>query len=339
MLFCLTCSIILYNMYVPFPFRTLEALTLKLRATTLLYIITNLYLIIFRTVQITGMTTTETTFLKDGLEAINIIGTVIGVLLLVITFINAFGTRKVPETIHFEGRLPAILCGISGFCFICGGVASLFDNITYGKGILFVLSIAAAFACVLYLLSSLFGYRVPKFAPLLLISLWLGEFIFAYFFYTIRPLRVRTVYETIAMVAVIIFFLSLGKAHSGVKLKRNVHLSYPLGLTASSLCFVSVIPEFIALILGFSAKISVSPVSPVSLLGAGLFAAFVSLYCFRPKKKQSEANPDMPLIFDDVISHSVEESPAAGQDATEIETFPSDDDELDFFIPEDTKGF
>ncbi len=312
---------------------------MKLRATTLLYIITNLYLIIFRTIQITAMTTVETAFLKDGLEAVNIVGTVIGFLLLLTTFINAFGTRKAPETIHFEGRLPAVICGVTGFLFICGGVASLFDDVAYGKGILFVLSIAGAFACVLYLLSSLFGYRVPKAAPLLLIALWLGEFIFAYFFYTTKPLRVRTVYETVAMVAVIIFFLSLGKAHSGVKLKRNVHLLYPLGLTASSLCFVSVIPEFIALILGFSAKISVSPVSPVSLLGAGLFAAFVSLYCFRPKKKQPEANPDMPLIFDDAISRSVEESPADGQDTTEIETIPSDDDELDFFIPEDTEGF
>lgn len=312
---------------------------MKLRATTLLYIITNLYLTIFRTVQITAMTTTDSAFLKDGLEAVNIIGTVIGILLLITTFINAISTRKAPSSIQFEGRLPAVLCGVTGFLFVCGGVASLFDNVAYGKGILFVLSIAAAFACVLYLLSSLFGYRVPKFAPLLLIALWLGEFIFAYFYYTTKPLRVRTAYEAIAMVTVIIFFLSLGKAHSGVKLKRNVHLLYPLGLIASSLCFISVLPEFIALILGFSAKISVSPVSPIALLGAGIFAAFISLYCFRPKKKQPDANLDKPLTVDDTLNRSIKESPAIDRNTSEIETLPSNSDELDFFIPEDTEGF
>lgn len=326
---------------------------MKLRATTLLYIAVNAILLIFRTVQITAMTTPETAFLDDRFSAIGVIGAIVAVLLFAVLFVNAVGVRKTPKSLELKGLPSAVACGVTGLLFLISGIVSLFDGEATGKVILFVLSLAAAAVCFLFAASSVKNRRIPKAAPLLLLALWLGELVFSYLFYTTRPLRARTVYETLAMAALIVFFLAFCKAHSGVKPRSNLRRVYSFGLVASTLCFVSIVPEFIATVLGFSEKVSESCVSQLALLGAGIFTAFVSLYCFRPvNKPRLDPSADEPSarktaedldVFEDISSAS-EAGPEPAEPETEPEAeaapeAPESDGFIDFYIPDEQDRF
>ena len=179
---------------------------------------------------------------------------------------------------------------------------SLFEKTSYGKGLIFVFSLVATFTLVLYGLSATKRITVPKFLALLFTLLWLCEFILSYLFYVTSALRVRTVIETLAMVALILFFLSFGKAQSGVKSQKNVRFLFPLGLVASTLCFVSVVPEVFAIILGFTKNVSVSSASEWALFGAGIFTAFVSLDC---AKKTEALEEKHMLVTEDAIEMEI----------------------------------
>lgn len=325
-----------------FPYLiTLGDVFLKPRATTLLYIITNIFLIAFRTLQITVMTVSETAFLDKRFSAVSVICTVIEVLLLAVLFLNASGTRRIPNEIIFKGLDSAFVCGISGLLLIEGGAVSLLDQSEKsGSGVLFLLSIAAALVCFLYAASALTGKRVPKAAPIVLLALWLGELISSYLFYMTRALRARTVYETFATAALILFFLFFGKVCGGVKAEKNMHIVYPLGLTASTLCFVSVIPEFLSGIFGDSAKISISCVPELSLLGAGIFAAFVSIRCCKPAKRtlyvpsantfsEEEAKPEHEAFDDNIATLQADTKGSSTADSVTDDT-----DGLNYYFPD-----
>ena len=280
---------------------------MKLKFATRIYIAVNAFAILFRTVQIMFMTESNTAFLKQNLIVLNVIGTVFVVLLLIYMTLNTFLATRQPVGINSSGIPMAVVSGISGVLYcICGGLS--FVNHGTAWRIIFVLSLAAALFSFLFTASSVLDYRFPKAAALMPVAFWMGEFIVAYIYSTECSLRVRTVYETFALTLSLLFFICFGKLYSGVSKEKNFRLLYPLGLLASSLCFISVTPEFIARVFGFSDKVSVSCTPETALMGGGLFIAAVTLNTFkksntvrpasRERRKTAEASSDDSYVGD-----------------------------------------
>lgn len=275
---------------------------MKLQLTTLLYFISNAFFIIFRTVQILCLTESETAFLKPSSMPVNIVFVIIAFLLLSAVFINALYKPRMPKDIGAK-TVPCLAVSlISGVLYAASGIVYV---LTHSSGNFFlVMSLAAALACALYGFTEYSGYEFPRAATLVWIGLWVYEFILSYLFYSSKPLRFRTILETMAITFVILFFISFGKLKSGVKQAKNIRLIYPLGLVASTLCFVSLVPEFIVTVIGQSQKASESCVSQPALLAAGLFTAFISLYCFKRQPPKRDVNPgysddkDMPFYLE-----------------------------------------
>ena len=69
---------------------------MKLKYTTKFYIFTNLFLILFRLLQILFLTESKTTFLKPQFNVVSVIGTVIGVALLCLLAFRAYFVSKKP---------------------------------------------------------------------------------------------------------------------------------------------------------------------------------------------------------------------------------------------------
>lgn len=265
---------------------------MKLQLTTILYFISNILFIAFRTVQILCFTEKDTAFLMPQYMPLTISVCAVGLLLLGIIFINALYKPRMPKDIKAKTVPSLAVSAVSGVLYAVSGVLYTLDH----KSISFflVISVAAALTCILYGFTEFFGYEFPRFATLILIITWIYEFITSYLFYSTKPLRFRTILETLAVAFVVLFFISFGKLKSGVKQARNIRLLYPLGLIASTLCFVSLVPEFIAWSFGEPAKITESCVSQAALLSAGIFTAFISLGCFkRQPKGQAEELPEL----------------------------------------------
>jgi hypothetical protein len=252
---------------------------LKLKYVTKVFIAVNTITIVFRTLQIMFLTESGSAFLKDGFYVLNIIAGIVIALLIAYNSVNSFFAVRQPARVRNSGKFGFVVSAVTGLFYIIGGATKFGGNLS-GWQILFLMSLAAAFACFLFAASAISEYVFPKIAALAFISLWLTEFVLAYNFYKERALRVRTIYEAFALFSTVLFFICLGKAYSGVSASKNFRFLYPLGLLSSTLCFASVVPEFIALVCGFSKNISPTSVSSFALFGAGLFIAYVTLSTF-----------------------------------------------------------
>ena len=274
---------------------------MKLKYTTTLFILVNLIVTAFRTVQVLILTEAGTGFLKSNALGWNIAGMVFSVLALAALFFNSVRAVRQPETINLKGAPSMVMLAAVGIMYACGAAFSLIEK-QIGYKIEILLLLLAAFSAFIILISALCRLQLPKICALSFIAYWLVKFALAYLHYTEKPLRVRTVYETLAICFVILFSVAFGKAFSGVKSERNFRLLYPFGLIASSLCIVSVIPEFIAFITGQGDKITELAVSPIVLVAAAVFTGFVTINTFKksntihPKQKlraQAKAHADL----------------------------------------------
>ncbi len=264
---------------------------MKLKYTTKLFIVVNIIAVLFRTVQICVLTESGTDFLKESMLVINIIGTCISVGAYILLFFVALKDVRQPEKISCDGIPSIVVLGLTGSLYIVGCVLSFVFK-PDGWGLTAIMSLLCVVATISFMGSAYNKKALSKVWVLAFIAYWLVEFVEAYLFYTERPLRVRTVYETAALCFVIAFLIVFGKAVSGVKLKENLRLLYPLGLIASSLCIVSFVPEAIAGIIGFGQKVTESAVMPEALVAAAVFTGFFTVNTFKksntihPKVKQ-----------------------------------------------------
>ena len=253
---------------------------MKLKFTTALYIAVNAIILIFRTLQIILLTEPETAFLKDDYVVINVIGAAISFLALLLLGYNSYRAIKQPVGIKISGvstLISATICGVS--LIISCSFQMIYKSPAWKMTL--VLGLLAALCVILMAATSVTTFKFKKIFMLPIIVFWAYQFVMSYVFYTGRPLRVRTIYEIFAMCLVILFFICMGKAYSNVNTKKNLQRLYPLGLMASSLCFISVVPEFIAEILGYSTNVSVSAVSITALFGSGVLIATVALNTFK----------------------------------------------------------
>ncbi|MBO5913627.1 MAG: hypothetical protein J6Q76_09180 [Clostridia bacterium] len=267
---------------------------MKLKYTTKLFIVVNLITVTFRTLQILFLTQGENAFLIDGfwVKTIDIAGTVLIALSLFALFSNSSQAVRQPEKINCKG-IPSMIAAIgSGVMLLITGVVSYMTPDMMGRKMLLVLSVLVAIASVVIGVSAITKKPFPKGWALPFIGYWLVELVLSYMYYTEHPLRVRTVYEVLSLVAIILFFVTFGKAVSGVKSEKSFRRIYPLGLTATSLCILSVVPELLAKLFGAGDKTSLSAVMPLSLVSAAIFIGFFTINTFKksntihPKKKK-----------------------------------------------------
>lgn len=254
---------------------------MKLKFITKLYILTNILFTVLRTLQIIFFSD-NSAFLTEGHTAFNVISPIICILFLLYTCANALISTRRPKTITGKGWVSFSIATGSGVLYIMAG-ADAFVSGLVGSTAVFLLSLAAGFACFLFAASAVFDYKFPKFAPLLLIAFWLAQMIMTYVFYTERPLRVRTVYEVFAVILCLLFFTTFGKIQSGIAGAKTFKLFYCLGLAASTLCFVSLVPEFLAIIFTAKAHVSVTAIPVPALLSGGVFTAYYTINSFTIK--------------------------------------------------------
>lgn len=252
---------------------------MKLKYATKLFIVVNLIAVLFRTVQICALTESGTAFLKEGTIIINIIGTCVLVGAYILLFFAALKDVCQPKKISCDGIPSIVALGITGSLYLVGCVLSFVFK-PYGWGMTAIMSLLCVGAILSFIDSALNKKPLSKVWVLAFIAYWLVEFVEAYLFYTERPLRVRTVYETAALCFIVAFLIVFGKAVSGVKSEQSFRLIYPLGLTASSLCIVSIVPETIASIIGFGQKVTESAVMPEALVAAAVFTGFFTINTF-----------------------------------------------------------
>ncbi len=282
---------LIWNTYIKSFFYMCET---KLKYTTKLFIVVNLIAVLFRTVQICALTESGTAFLKDGTLAINIVGTLISIVAYILLFYIAFKAVRQPEKVNCEGVPSIVALGVTGSMYLIGCVLSVVIR-PHGWGMTAITSLVCVVAILSFMDSAYKKKALSKVWFLAFIAYWLVEFVEAYLFYTERPLRVRTVYETAALCFVVGFLIVFGKAISGVKSEENFRLIYPLGLTACSLCIMSFVPETIATIIGFGQKVSVSAVMPEALVAAAVFTGFFTINTF---KKSNTIHPKMKQRFE-----------------------------------------
>lgn len=268
---------------------------MKLKYTTKLFIVVNVIAVAIRTVQITVFTENETAFLKDGTLVGNIIFAALTLLALSAMFFNASQAVRQPQKINCRGIPSAVAAGFCGVVFLSDGILTLihsskmlYGGVSFATVVYTAVACAACFACVLMMVSAVKDRPLSKAAALSFVAYWVIQFITAYLFYTERPLRVRTVYEACALCFVIAFVITYGKAVSGVKPDKSFRRIYPLGLTACSLCILSVLPEFIAVLCGFGEKVSESAVMPLTLTAGAVFTGFFTINTF---KKSNTIHP------------------------------------------------
>ena len=272
---------------------------MKLKHTTKLYIVVNLIAVLFRTVQICALTESGTAFLKEGTLIINIIGTCISVCTYILLFFVALKDVRQPEKISCDGIPSMVVLGFTCSLYLVGCVLSFVFK-PYGWGLTAIMSLLCVGATISFIVSAYNKKALSKVWPLAFIAYWLVEFVEAYLFYTERPLRVRTVYETVALCFIIAFSIVFGKAVSGVKSKENLRLIYPFGLIASSLCIISVVPEAIATIIGFGQKVTQSAVMPEALVAVAVFTGFFTVNTF------AKSNKTGPEVKQHIEMHNAE---------------------------------
>ena len=257
---------------------------MKLKFTTKLYLFTNILLTVLRTVQIIFFTD-DNGFLKKGHAAFNIIAPVICILFLLYTCGNALISNRKPKAVANKGWGGFTVGTVAGILYIMSGANSLVSGVVGGKWV-FIFSLAAGFACFLFASSAKFDYGFPKPTALLLIAYWLVQMVITYIFYTERTLRVRTVYEVFAVILCLLFFSTFGKIESGIASGKTFKIFYCLGLAASTFCFVSAIPEFLAYIVTAGSHVSITAIPVPALLAGGIFTAYYTINTFATKKRK-----------------------------------------------------
>lgn len=285
---------------------------MKLKYTTKLFIIVNTIAVALRTAQIFLLTEDKTGFLKPGLSVINIIIAVFTVLCIAAMFSNSSQAVRQPEKLNCCGLPSAIAAGMTALCYLGSGIAAVVAK-SVGWKIVLLMSVLAAVMCIWLMLAALKVVEIKKGIMLLPLPYWLIVFVLSYLFYTERSLRVRTVYETFAVSFFILFTVVLGKAVSGVNPEKNFRRIYPLGLTACTLCTVSVLPELIATLSGFAEKVSDSPVMPLTLVAGAVFSGFFTINTFKKsntvhpgKKKKTEQEARLRHEAAEPVSDSAE---------------------------------
>lgn len=264
---------------------------MKLKYTTKLFIVVNAIILTFRTLQVLLLTEPNTGFLMDDYIVVNIIGAVLVVACLVALFSNASMAVRQPEKINCCGVASSAVASLSAVLYLASGVLAWMTS-QFGFGVLFATSVLAGIMCIAMAVSAVKQKPLSKALFLLPLPYWMCVLIISYLYYTERPLRARTVYETFAVCFVILFTVCFGKAVSGVNAEKNFRRIYPLGLVASSLCILCVVPEGIAWIVGMSEKVTASPVMPLTLAAGAVFTGFFTINTFKksntvhPKDKQ-----------------------------------------------------
>ena len=263
---------------------------MKLKYTTKLFIVVNLIVLTFRTLQIILLTESNTAFLIDGFwpKAFDIAGSVLVVLSLTALFSNSAQAVRQPVRINCKGVPSVVVSAITGVAFLIVGLVS-YKTLLHGNAVVLTLALLSMVGCVLMAVSAITGKPFFKAVALPFIGYWLAEFVLSYLYYTEHPLRVRTVYEVFAVIFTVLFFVTFGKAVSGVKSEKSFRRIYPLGLTASALCMASVVPETLAKIFGHSDKVAESAVMPLALIAAALFTGFFTINTF---KKSNTIHPN-----------------------------------------------
>ncbi len=267
---------------------------MKLKYTTKLFIVVNLIIVAFRTLQILFLTQSENAFLIDGfwVKTIDVIGTVIVALSVFALFSNSSQAVRQPEKMNCKGVPSTVVAIVSGAMLLVTGVVSYMTPDMMGRRLLLVLSALVTIASAVIGVSAITRKPFSKAWALPFIGYWLVELVLSYMYYTEHPLRVRTIYEVLALIFIILFFVTFGKAISGVKSEKSFRRIYPLGLTATSLCIISVVPELLAKLFGAGDKTSLSAVMPLSLVSAAIFIGFFTINTFKksntihPKKKK-----------------------------------------------------
>ena len=262
---------------------------MKLKYTTKLFVAINIILVTLRTLQIIFLTESTTHFLKPNHTFINTIGTIFAVLCFVALFFNAYSATRQPEKINCRGGLSFAASVILGILFaMTGSIAA-----AIGSNMLAFTAFLTMAACITLAISCLAKkFLFFNVSVLFFIAYWLAEFLFAYLFYTERPLRVRTVLETFAICFMILFSIIFGKVVCGVKTVKNFRRLYPFGLTASTLCILCFVPELIASLLGYSDKVSDSSAMPFALAAGALFSGFFTINTFKRKNTLHHKHQD-----------------------------------------------
>lgn len=267
---------------------------MKLKYTTKLFMVVNVIVLVFRTLQVIFMTEADRTFLKPDMLVINIIGTVISVLSLAALFYNASSAVRQPEKINCCGVASAVAAGIVGCLYMLTGLQAALSK-TFGWSTIFLLSIAATVSAALMVASALSEFKFPKWAAILPVLFWTGMLVIGYINYTECALRVRSVYEIFAVCFMILFSLTYGKAISGVKPSKNFRFIYPFGLVASSLCMASVIPEAIATLVSKGENVASTSVPVAALVAGAVFTGFFTINTF---KKSNTIHPKNKMLVE-----------------------------------------
>ncbi len=248
---------------------------MKLRFTTKSFVFSCVLFVIFRILQIILLTESGTAFLKPDYLWQNVVGTVLCLILVAYTVANAFYAYREPMVIGKTGLCGMIISAVTGGTFLVSALISVVSQtFSIASAVFTLLGVAG---CVLFALHEASILSLPEPTALLLLAMWFYNFIKAYIVYTSHPLRVRTVYEIIAMILAIFFFLGFAKAHSGVETSKNFRFLYPLGFAAAIFCFVATVPEIVAVALKFSENVTDSYTSYISLLGTGIFITYLTI--------------------------------------------------------------
>ncbi len=264
---------------------------MKLKYTTKVFIVVNLIVVVFRTLQIMFLTESDTAFLKPKLLWLSIAGTVFCALSVAALFSNAIRAVRQPERINCKGTASAVASGITGVLYLISGISAAVSS-AFGYLPLLVAAVLSAAGCAVYSVAAVNRCGLSKLATVFPIAYWLLTLVLSYVYYTEKPLRVRTVYEVLAMCFMLLFSVVFGKAVCSVNPTKNFRLIYPLGLCASTLCIASVLPELLCILFGFKDNVSASPVMSLTLVAGAVFSGFFTINTFKksntihPKRKR-----------------------------------------------------
>jgi hypothetical protein len=240
-----------------------------------------LFFLVFRFLQIALLTEPETAFLKPQFLWLNILGTVLCLLPTFYTAAEDFYAFRCPKQVGKTGILGAVICLASGILIVIPSITFAFSGgllLTGAIGFLrFLLPLLGCSGCFILAAYELFGFKLAKPIFLLLLGSLLYEFIAAYSIYTAKPLRVRTVYEILALVFAILFFLNLSKANSGIKTTLNFRLVYPLGSLAATFATLATVPELLCSLFGLSATVTEPTVPTCYILGMGIIITYITI--------------------------------------------------------------
>lgn len=248
---------------------------MKLRFTTKSFIFSSFIFLLFRFLQIVLLTEAETGFLKPSLMWLDVVLTIICLVPFGYTAANTFYAFRCPNGVGKTGICGIIVGIVSGILLLVPALQSVFGGAPTLVTIL--LSLLGAIGCFMLAASEMFDFPLHKATFLLLLGSTLYQFITAYTVYTGKPLRVRTVYEILALVFSTLFYLYLSKAHSNVQAEKSFRLLYPLGFVAASFCFLATVPDTLALLFGVSEYVTEPCSSPFAIFGSGIFITYITL--------------------------------------------------------------